>query len=152
MGPVVVIPTEKVQVPGGGEFAVRGMSLNDALQLYYRHAGQLSDLFDQFAGKVKAKEAVAEGEVLQAGVQMIGATPLLMAEIIALSMDADPTDVEGFTACVQNLLRLSLGVQMDALQKIGALTFTSDMPPGKFLSLVLATAQSATASLSAPKT
>lgn len=143
----LVIPTETVKVSGSGEFAVRGLSPQDALRLYYRHAGELSALFDQFAGKVKSKKPVAESEVLEAGVALVKGAPLIMAEIIALASDGDPDDVEGFSEIVSLALKLSASVQMDALQKIGNLTFSSDMPPGKFFGLVLAMAQSATAAL-----
>lgn len=153
MGPTfkLVIPTATVEVAGGESFTVRGLSPNDALQLYYRHAGQLSALFDQFAGKVKAKEAVAESDVVQAGVAMVSGAPLIMAEIIAIGMGAKPDDIEGFAEIVTNLLDAPAGLQMDALQKIGGLTFSSDMPPGKFFGLVLAMAQSATAALNSPR-
>lgn len=150
----LVIPTLDVEVSPGSAFAVRGLSPNDAMHLYYRHAGQLSSLFDQFAGKVKAGDEVSEGDVLAAGAQMISATPLLMAEIIALAADGDPSDVEGFAKVVSKAMDLNVGVQMDALQKIGAQTFSSDMPPGKFFGLVIEMARSAKAVLnqSAPKT
>ena len=142
MGPLnLIVPTDTVA--GLGE--IRGLSPNDGLTLYYRHAGELSKLFDQFAGKVKAKERVAESEVLQAGAAMVSGAPLIMAEIIVLALDGDPADVEGFARNVSQVMRMSAGMQMDALQKIGELTFSSDMPPGKFFGLVLSMAQSATA-------
>lgn len=144
MGPLnLIVPTENVA--GLGD--VRGLSPSDGLALYYRHAGELSALFDQFAGKVKAKQAVPESDVLQAGVAMVSGAPLIMAEIIAIGLDADPSDVEGFAELVSTLMKMPAGMQMDALQKIGGLTFSSDMPPGKFFGLVLAMAQSATAAL-----
>jgi len=148
MGPFnLVIPTEKVEVAGGEPITVRGLSPNDGLQLYYRHSGQLSALFDQFAGKVKSKEPVAESDVIQAGVTMVSGAPLIMAEIIALAIGAKTDDIEGFAEIVSKLIDSPAGFQMDALQKIGKLTFSSDMPPGKFFGLVLAMAQSATAAL-----
>ena len=86
MGPLnLIVPTENVA--GLGD--VRGLSPSDGLALYYRHAGELSALFDQFAGKVKAKQAVPESDVLQAGVAMVSGAPLIMAEIIAVRFAKD---------------------------------------------------------------
>ena len=153
MGPIeLVIQTQTVEYPGG-TFAVRGFSPNDALTLYLRHAGELSKLFDQFANqaKVEGADAVTAASTLEAASSMVAGTPLLMAEILAVAMDADPADIEGFTKIVSSVLKLPIGVQMDALNKIADMTFTSDMPLGKFLTLVLSMAQSATAALSAPK-
>jgi len=143
----LVIPTELVKVADEG-FPVRGLSPNDALDLYYRHAGELSALFDQFTARVKAGESA---DAMEVGTAMVGGAPQIMAEIIALASDSDPRSPD-WPLDVAQALRLPAGVQMDALEKIGRLTFTSDMPPGKFFGLVISMAQSATAALhSAPK-
>lgn len=144
----IVIPTDTVEIADGGKFAVRGISPEDALGLYYRHTGELSALFDKFAERAKAREEVSAMEV---GTAMVSGAPRIMAEIIALAADGDPRDAESFEQLVNVARKLPAGVQMDALQKIGALTFSSDMPAGKFFGLVVQMAQSATAVLQAPQ-
>lgn len=143
----LVIPTELVKISDGEGFAVRGLSPNDAIGLYHRHAGQLSTLFDQFSKRAKAAEATS---VLEVGTAMVSGAPQIMAEIVALASDSDPNG-DDWTADVAVALRLPAGVQMDALEKIGRLTFTSDMPAPKFFGLVLEMAKSATAVMTPPK-
>jgi hypothetical protein len=155
----LVIPTEVVKV-ADGEFTVRGLSPNDALGLYYRHAGQLSALFDQFTARSRTGEDVNVAEV---GTSLVGGAPQIMAEIIAVASGSraprlDEPDIVKRAAQetewlldVQKAIDLPAGAQMDALEKVGKLTFTSEMPPKKFFGLVLAMAQSATAAINAPK-
>lgn len=142
----LAIPTAEVTVSPGSKFAVRGFSLNDALGLYYRHTGQISNLFDEFAGRVKAGGSVTASDV---GVALTSGAPRVLAEIIAtaygLKADASNWDEE-----VSAVVDFPAAVQIDALQKIADLTFSSDMPPGKFAGLVLAMARSALAARSNP--
>jgi len=147
----LVIPTDVVKV-SGGEFSVRGLSPDDGLQLYYRHASDLSALFDQFAGKLRGDAEVEPSEVLEAGSAMVSGAPQLMAEIIALANGASVAEDDSFNMVVAFAKQLPAGVQVDALQKIAALTFSSDMPPGKFVGLVLAMVRSTTAAISAQTT
>jgi hypothetical protein len=149
MGPFnLVIPTAKVKVSDESSFSVRGFSFDDAMRLYHRHAAMLSPLFDQFAGRVQAGVPVTSDEVIAAGADMLRGTPRVMAEILAISVGADPAEDDSFAAIVAQLLQLPLGTQMIALREIAALTFSSEMPPGKFIGLVLETARSTTAALS----
>jgi hypothetical protein len=145
------LPTSVVKVADGVEFTVRGFSPNDALGLYYRHSGQLAALFDQFAAKAKASNGeVDRADVAAIGTTLVSSAPVIMAEVIAIAEGSNPA-ADDFGEDVAAAMRLTAGVQLDALQKIGELTFSSDMPPGKFAAVVLGLAQSATASLSSPK-
>lgn len=141
----IVIPVSLVAV-GDSSFTVRGLSPRDALGLYHRHAGELSALFDQFTGRANAGENVISADVLQAASSLVDGGPLIIAEIIALASDANPATADWYTD-VAIAERLPFPVQFDALQKIGQLTFSSDMPPGKFIGLVLQMAQSTQAAL-----
>jgi hypothetical protein len=145
----VVIPRATITIPNGGSFAVRALSPNDALQLYYRHAGQLSYLFEIFAKKAAADGTgnITPDQIVVAGSGLIAETPSIMAEVISIAAGEDPGNTAEFDDAVKVVLQFPAGVQMEALGKIAELTFTSDMPPGKFLSLVLLMARSATASL-----
>lgn len=143
----LTLPTHEVKVSEGESFTVRGLSPNDALSLYYRHTGQLSALFDQFADKGELERT----DINAVASTVVGTAPIVMAEIIAIGSGSNPGEA-GFMEDVQIAMSLSAGVQMDALTKIADLTFTSDMPPGKFAAVVLMLARSATASLPNPKT
>jgi hypothetical protein len=124
----LVIPTEVVKV-ADGEFTVRGLSPNDALGLYYRHAGQLSALFDQFTARSRTGEDVNVAEV---GTSLVGGAPQIMAEIIAVASGSraprlDEPDIVKRAAQetewlldVQKAIDLPAGAQMDALEKVGA--------------------------------
>jgi hypothetical protein len=133
----IIIPTAEVKL-SDGSFAVRGLSLSDAVVLYRRHAGELSALFDRFA--TKPGQAVDPEETVEVVVGLIESAPYLVAEIISIAAGADSSDIEGFADIVAKMLNLPLGAQIDAVQKVGDLTFTSDMPPEKFVGLVLSVA------------
>lgn len=152
MGLRDLIPTALVKVSDSDGFTVRGVSLNDALTLYNRHAGDLTALFDNFVeehrGGARAKPVTPE-KLTQVGLSMAQGAPVLLAEIIVIATDCLPSNEE-FDAEVAAVMKFGTGVQMDALQKIANLTFTSDMPPGKFLAVVMHLAKSTTAA-SLPK-
>lgn len=158
-------PMKTVEVAEGVSFTVRGFSPNDALALYHRHAGILSTMFDDFVSqqkKIRGKAAEAPAvDVKELGVGLVNGAPRLLAEIIAIasgSIAPEPhmkgdelVRVESeFEADVRAALNLSAGVQVDALTKIADLSFSSDMPPGKFLTVVVQLAQSATAAMTIP--
>lgn len=135
-----------VDVADGESFTVRGISPADALGIYFRHAGELSALYDEFAEQTKKKGEPASVDVRNIGENMVAGSPRVLAEIIAVAADGDPQGDE-FEADVAVALKFSVGVQMDALEKIAELTFTPAMPPGKFLAVVIRLAGSATAAL-----
>lgn len=133
----IAIPKATVTV-ADQEFQVRGLSPEDAMGLYYRHAGQLSTLFDEFVNKTKSGTPV---EAMDVGAALVSGAPRIMAELICIA--ADDSDEE----TIATVLKFSAGVQVDALLKIADLTFREDMPPEKFAALVVAMARSAGASL-----
>lgn len=152
----LVIPSELVKVTDTEGFSVRGLSLNDAVEIYSRHGESMAVLFDQFVNRVKRQEAVEAHDV---GVALVSSAPQIMAEIIAVASGAQPpnpletdalkraTAEVAWTAEIAAALNFPAGMQMAALQAIGRLTFTSDLPPPKFLGLVLEMAKSATAAI-----
>lgn len=137
----LVIPTELVKISDSDGFAVRGLTPSDVLGLYQRHAGDLSSLYDKFVGKANSGEGFNSGEVLAS---LLSGAPHILGEIIALATDSDPRGTDWAADCMI-AVRLPAGAQVDALEKIGRLTFTSDMPAPKFFGLVIQMAQSATA-------
>lgn len=150
MGSLSELPPAElmVKVSETAGFGVRGLSPFAVLGLYRRHAGALSSLFETFVARVKREGQTFDVDTaaMNVGVEMLAGMPQLMAEIIALGGGGKPGTPE-FEAEVETALALSIGVQTDALQKIASLTFTSDMPPGKFLAVVLQAAQATTAAV-----
>lgn len=134
----IEVPVAKVQV-ADEFFTVRGLSPDDAMGLYYRHPGQLSALFEELSGIAAQTSDV---DPIQLAMRVVSEAPRIMAEIIAVASGSDPRDDAAFEADVSIAIRLSAGVQADALKKVADLTFSSDMPPGKFLDLVLTLARS----------
>lgn len=151
----------KVEVPGGGSFAVRGLDPDMVVGLYQRHAGQLSEVWDSAMARAQGKDITADVHGMVAG--LIGDAPQIMAELIAIASGSQPTDTYvdpdttvnplGLTDYDRDVVaarRLPLPVQVDALQKVAGLTFSSDMPPGKFLAVVVQIAGATTAAFNPP--
>lgn len=139
------IPTAEVILPGEAKILVRGIGLHAAVAIYRRHEGELTAWFTKMLERGEPGSPslnLAQASTLIEGL-LVGA-PDLAVDIIAAGMGfaADP----GAIALASGL---GLGVQMDALTKIADLTFTSEMPPKKFIETVVRLA-SATVSLAQP--
>lgn len=152
----IIKPTETVTLADGQSFSVSGITPNHAIGLYHRHRGQLAALFDAVVG---AGGEVDINDVSRFAADLFGAAPLVMAEIITLAAGGNPFDEspidpdvpDGVTAWQAELATaagLPFPVQLDALEKIGGLTFTPEMPPKKFLSVLVNLMQGANGSIS----
>ena len=139
----IVKPTATVSLSDGQEFTVSGLSPNHVFGLYHRHRGELGNLYDAITGGERDPESIASFAVT-----LFNNAPLLLAEIVALAAGGDPFDerpidpenpngVTEWQAELSAAAGLPFPVQVDALNKIGDLTFTSEMPPKKFLSVLL---------------
>ncbi|MEG3175868.1 hypothetical protein U1872_06470 [Sphingomonas sp. RB3P16] len=150
----LIRPKKTVTLSDGQTFAVGGLSPNQVFGLYHRHRGQLTALFERSiaAGEVDLPSVASTGESL------VAEAPLLLAEIITIAAGGDPyTEVpidpevpEGVTvwqADIAFMLDMPLPVQIDALQKIGEQSFTPDMPPKKFMGVLVKMLQDARESL-----
>ena len=119
--------------PAGGEFAVRGLSLDDISFLVQRHGAKLQDLFSQFvanAGELTTESAVGFA------VPLMKEAPGIAAELIACA-SGDPEDAE-------IAAQLPFPVQLDALEKLATLTFESGGGPKKLVETVIRAAQGTT--------
>jgi hypothetical protein len=106
----------------GGSFTVRGLSLADLEALVRHHAAEMNSLASAISDQVGA---VAEaGGYARLCLNLIQDAPYIVADII--SRAADEPDA------VTNALKLPLAVSLDALQKIGDLTFQEIGGPKKF--------------------
>ncbi len=145
----LIIPRLEVSVDGEQSFSVTGITATQVFNLYIRHREQLKDLYDKLAGNNPDGSAI-----LNSVEGIIVSFPVLVGETIAIASGSNPFDEtpayanepDGLTnwqADLNAAMQLSLPVQVDALFKIGELTFSPDMPPKKFFGLLVAMIQQA---------
>lgn len=120
----------------GGPLSVRGLSFDHIYGIFIRRSALVGQLFEMVMRDFKASEMDGE-KAAELLVKMIHIAPDVVGEIIALGAGADPRDTENFIGDVGIAKALVISEQIDALQKIAELTFTSDMPAGKVFGLVL---------------
>lgn len=122
-------PTAQVETPGG-DFAVRGLSLEDLTNLMNSHQAEFGTLFDQFRAW-----ALTEGDdkppLTQFVVRVVSQTPSLISTVIAKAADAD---TPAGRAMARKLVPAD---QAQALEKIGRLTFRSEDELQKMLGLAI---------------
>lgn len=127
----ITIPKAVISV-GGDLFAVSGITANQVFNLYRRHREDLSQLFENLAGR----GTVEASDMLNSIEGIIAMFPDLVAEVITMAA-GDKPDTEGWDESVANAAALPFPVQTDALMKIGELTFSPEMPPKKFFALLV---------------
>ena len=125
----ITIPKREVLV-GSDKFTVSGVSADQVFGLYSRHREDLAVLFDNLSGRSQASDVLSsvEGIVTQ--------FPIVIAEGIALASGGRP-ETEHWEEEVAIARSLPLPIQVDALMKIGELTFSPEMPPKKFFALLV---------------
>lgn len=124
-----VLPTSEVQLPGGGSFAVRGLSLEDITILVSMHGPVMEEFFKKYSNSGQA-------DTMQVGMSMLSQAPVLVAQLIAIAADASDQ--------VELVRKMPLVVQQDALEKIAKMTFDASGGPGKFFEAVIRLIQSTT--------
>lgn len=117
------LPVDDVEVPGGGSFTVKGLSFMDMRTLFTKYAAEVTSFFDLIANGGTAKAMDVENAAAVAAA-FIRQAPALAAETIALA--AGEPDAFG------TVLTLPFPVQIEALKKIGKLTFGTDGSAKKF--------------------
>lgn len=136
MGLNFTLPTEKVDLPGGGDITVRGLGLEDVTVLLQKHGVALAGLFTAItAAKATGGEVDINNMASMAGA-LAQAAPKAAAEAIALAADAADQ--------VDNISKLNLTVQIQVLEKIGKMTFTSERGLGELLEIVINVAKGTT--------
>jgi len=118
------LPTELVEVPGGGEFTVRGLSLTDMRALVTKYSTELAQLFELFSQDGSTDEARI-GNAAATAARFINESPSIAAEVIAIA--------SGEKDVFEIVLGLPFPIQVDALTKVGKLTFASEDSAKKFL-------------------
>jgi hypothetical protein len=134
--------TMPVPVADNEAFNVSGLSLTDIVQLVDVHRDALEEGFNRFSGR--DPNSVTENEAMAVVMDMLQKVPPLAAHIISISAK----DIENYA----DYLDLPLGVQIDALQKIGELTFASGGGPKKIFDLAMKAARARVGSSTGPQT
>ncbi len=118
--------TEMVELPGGGSFAVRGLSLEDFTVLLRAHYEPISTLFDRYVAE-SAAEAVDQketggvmglGDVRGVVLEALEHAPGLIGDVIARAAEE--------TENPHRARLLPMGVQIDAIEKVIRLTLEAE--------------------------
>lgn len=129
-----LLARETVEAARGQSFEVRGLSLPDMTRLVRHHGGALQLLIDRFA---EGNLAAGLEDITALGSALMNAAPEAAAEAIALAAgDGFPEPVE-----IEIARQLPASVQLEALEKIGRLSFTAEGGPGKFVEMVIRVAR-----------
>lgn len=137
----IKLPEAVIEFPGG-DFAVRGLSLDDVSFLVQRHGEKLNSLFSEFtagSGDLTV-EAVA-----QFALPLLNAAPEIAAEMIACASGEHDQESIGIAKS------LPFPVQLDALQKLAEQTFNVAGGPKKLLETVVSMAKGTTGLLESLK-
>lgn len=126
--------SEETIKTSGGEFAVRGLSLTDILTLSGKYYPVMEQLFEQFTADTSSEKTATVKKEMAAS--LISGAPNAVAEVIALAA-GDGDDAEAVDAAK----KLPFTVQIEALQKIGALTFKSEEDLGNAVAAVISMLQ-----------
>lgn len=114
---------DSVEIPGNEPLVVRGFSLPDILLLIHRHKGMVEELF----GRVASGELKSD-TVEQTIMAVVGEFSPVVGQVIA-SAAGEPDQWE-------TAMRLPLGVQVEALDKIITLTFEANGGVEKFMGII----------------
>lgn len=118
--------TDKVALPGGGEFAVRGLSLEDLTVLMRSHYKPMVELFDRYVNEAALEKMDADvtggslglGDMEGVVLDVLQVAPGLLGDVIARA--ADETEDPALAR------RLPIAVQIDAIEKIVTLTLQAE--------------------------
>lgn len=121
------LPKSDVQISDNAKIVVRGLSSSDFSKLINKFGPTLVSLFDTLKDRFDGGDI--DGEDIATVAQLaLQAAPDLVAEVIALAAD-EPDQVEAAK-------RLRVSVQIEALEKILNLTFTSEAEVKKSVEIV----------------
>lgn len=125
-----LLVTATVQM-GKREVQISGLPLDAIVDICRRHWNDVSGLFDNLVAQVASGEIDPDlGTMNWLGSALLTSLPQVAAEII--------TVCAGWSLEAAEIVRaLPAPVQIEALDKIAALTFTSEMPPKKVIETVI---------------
>lgn len=118
------LPSAEIEVPGGGKFTVRGLSTNELEDLYRKNKDAVVEIFDNYMG---SDEEPNWGLVISDAMKL---APELISQVIAIAAD-EPEETE-------TVSKFPPGLQLKALERIGALTFSLETEGKNLLEIVAA--------------
>lgn len=132
----ITFPEATIEFPGGN-FAVRGLSLDAIMHLFQRHGEKLQEVFTELT---KGSGEVTTETVAALALPLLRLAPDIAADLIACGSGA-PEDAD-------IAAKLPLPVQLEALEQIVTLTFAAEGGPKKLLETVIRMAEGTTGLLS----
>lgn len=108
----------------GGDFEVRGLALDDVAVLMRSHLSDLNALMDIYSSTA-ANDGIKTNAMAKYALKLVKEAPGLVANLIALAAD-EPNEVDAFR-------RLSMPIQLRAIEAIGTLTFEESGGPKNFI-------------------
>ncbi|HRJ64404.1 hypothetical protein [uncultured Brevundimonas sp.] len=137
------LPTMTVNIDAANSFDVRGIAFEDITRLVNKHGPVCVMIYTKFQ-QTKGEIGLRPESVGQLLSMAMGQFPEAVAELIAMA--AGEPDM---AAKVQ---RLPIGVQLDAIEKIIALTFSGEADVKKLVETVTRMAEGVTTSLQSLQT
>ncbi|MDR3474323.1 MAG: hypothetical protein P4M09_21950 [Devosia sp.] len=125
--PKFTLKTYRIPTSDQEFFEVRGLSFNDVTQLVMLHRETIERIFATFSGR--DPNSISEADASDVILSMIDSAPALVAHIVALGAD----DLANFDEYV----KLPMGAQVEAIEKIGELTFATGGGPKKLFGLAM---------------
>lgn len=113
--------TETITIPSGGEFAVRGLSLDDITSLVQLHYGPLAALFDKYIAEGVANavtDSASDENVTAVVMDLARQAPRLIADVICHA--ADERDAQASVSL------LPIGVQVATIEAVLRLTLEAE--------------------------
>jgi hypothetical protein len=135
-----VIQTARIELPGGGSFDVRGLSLNDVIGLVLEQKAAMEQVFN-FIEQHQLHEGSLNADV---GLQLLRQMPEFGCKLIAVAA-GEPDQVA-------KVAGIPAPKQLEALEQIAKLTFTDAAGFKAFVGKVVAAVQGAQAVLPSEKT
>lgn len=124
-----LVVTAKVHM-GTREVPVSGLPLPAIVDICRRHWNDVNGLFENMVGQVEAGQDINVDMANWLGGALLSALPDVAAEIIAVCA--------GWTVEAAAVVRdLPFSTQLEALDTIAGLTFTSEQPPKKVIETVV---------------
>lgn len=123
---------ETVALPGGKSFTVRGVALSDIAQIFRLHSAAIEAYFTQYMVEKEVSgdpKYAAMQQSTKFSMVLLEQAPDLAAQIIATASDEPHM--------AHRVRGLSFAIQLDALKKIGDLTFIEEDSAKKAFETVL---------------
>ena len=129
--------TAEVEVAKGVKITLRAIAFEDVIRIARVHGSAFDDLFARVVQSQNEGEDISIEDANALSGRLLSSAPAIAADVIAFA--ADDPEAGDFAR------RLPFPVQMECLQTIAALTFTTEGGPKKLLETVLSMARGTTA-------